>query len=237
MKRSIGILILLALPLFTAVGCRATHHMTVTVPLESAADLRLREILEMPLREIAADEQPAEKIFLFLRDTTRINIDVRWDELQGAAIGKDTPVTIDLRGVPLRKVITTILSTLSPDAKLGYLIEDGVVTISTEWHLAAIARKSTQVYNVRDIPGTDPHNAAENGKTLTQIITQKVYPDTWACHGGSVGKIDMFNGLMIVQTTTAIHLEIEDFLTKLRIADQKHPVKKVPEPTPSSSPK
>lgn len=92
-----------------------------------------------------------------LRNTTvpPVNIVVLWKNLeQHADIYRDTPIGIDgVSGVSLRTHLNLLLMSLSAGSteKLGYVVNDGVIIISTESSLPK--RLRTRVYYIADLVG------------------------------------------------------------------------------------
>jgi hypothetical protein len=92
-----------------------------------------------------------------LRNTTKppLNIVVLWKNLeQHADIYRDTPIGVDgVSGVSLRTHLNLLLMSLSADSteKLGYVVIDGVIIISTESSLPK--RLRTRVYYIADLVG------------------------------------------------------------------------------------
>ena len=82
-----------------------------------------------------------------LRDITQTNIFVNWRALEAAGVDKNAPVTTRLRDVKFSKVLRTVLDEVGGGTvRLGYTIDEGVITISTEsicpnscFHLAKLA--------------------------------------------------------------------------------------------------
>jgi hypothetical protein len=67
----------------------------------------------------------------FLRDVSGANIHVDWRALEAAGISKDTQVTLHLKDVPLRRVLTLLLADAGGATPLDYYIDEGVIEITT----------------------------------------------------------------------------------------------------------
>jgi hypothetical protein len=92
-----------------------------------------------------------------LRNTTipPLNIVVLWRNLETVNIDRETPIGYKgITGVPLRTHLKLLLMSLSGGSteKLGYVVKDGVIIISTESTLPN--RFRTQIYDVTDLVGT-----------------------------------------------------------------------------------
>ena len=119
---------------------------------DSAANRAARDRLEEPLKEIVADMQGLEKVLNYIRDNMGGNIFVNWPALQAAGIDRNTPVSVNLREVPFRKALTTVLAQVGGGkADLGYTIDEGIVTISTKEDLTSAKYQVIRVYDIRDM--------------------------------------------------------------------------------------
>lgn len=116
----------------------------------SQEDQQVAGALERKLPEINLNNVAFSDVVDFLRDVGQTNIFVNWRALEGAGIAKDTQVTARLRDVKFNKVLTTILNEVGGGTvRLGYTIDEGVITISTEEDLSA--NVVTRVYDIRDL--------------------------------------------------------------------------------------
>ena len=85
-----------------------------------------------------------------LRKLGNFNLHVNWRALESAGVGRDTPITSELADVKLEKALSLMLADAGlADVPLGYEIDDGVVTISTQEDLDR--RTVTCVYDIRDL--------------------------------------------------------------------------------------
>lgn len=106
--------------------------------------------LERKLPELKFDGVPLADVMEFLRDVSSANIIVVWRALETAGIDKNALVTARLRDVKFSKALDTILSDVGGGTvRLGYTVDEGVITISTEEDLAT--NVSTNVYDIRDL--------------------------------------------------------------------------------------
>ena len=95
----------------------------ITFTAAKPADVRPKE-LDAVVSAVAVDGQGLEKVLEFLADTTHLNLAVNWAALEGAGVDKNTPVTVNLKNVPLHKVLDVILSQIKDN--LGYEFSDKV---------------------------------------------------------------------------------------------------------------
>jgi len=100
-------------------------------------------------------DMPFEQAINILRNSAspHLNIAVLWKDLErNAGISKNTPIGIDgVSKVPLRTHLKLLLSALSAgsEAKLGYVIDEGVIIIATEKSLPG--RLQTRIYYIADL--------------------------------------------------------------------------------------
>jgi type II secretory pathway component GspD/PulD (secretin)/tetratricopeptide (TPR) repeat protein len=124
-----------------------------TVASERGEDKESRAVeaqLDRPLPELSFDGVGFSDVVEFLRDVSGANIFVNWRALDTAGIDRNAPVTAKLRNVKFSKALQVILDSLSTGTtKVGYTVDDGVITISAGDDLS----KNTilRVYDIRDL--------------------------------------------------------------------------------------
>ena len=88
----------------------------------------------------------------FLRDVTGANIYVRWSALEAAGIDRNAPVNARLRDVKFSKALETILGDVGGGTvPLGYTVDEGIITISTQEDLTRTVTPDTRVFDIRDL--------------------------------------------------------------------------------------
>jgi beta-lactamase regulating signal transducer with metallopeptidase domain len=106
--------------------------------------------LERKLPEVNFDDVGFGDVVDFLRDVGQTNIFVNWKALAAVGVDRASPVSVRLRDVRFGKALTVVLDSVSkPKARLGYTIDEGVISISTTEDLAK--NVLTRVYDVRDL--------------------------------------------------------------------------------------
>ncbi len=113
-------------------------------------DLQMQAILDKRLQELRFDGIALSDVVDFLRDVSGANIAVNWKTIEAAGVEKTAPVSVRLRDIKFAKALGTILSDVGGgNVKLGYTIDEGVITISTIDDL----NKNTliNVYDIRDL--------------------------------------------------------------------------------------
>lgn len=90
-----------------------------------------------------------EQVVDLFRQIAGVNIVVNWPALEAAGVDKNTQVTISLANVTRKKALEEILSTVSTVVPLGYIVDEGIVHISTRDELSK--KVETRVYDIRDL--------------------------------------------------------------------------------------
>ena len=160
----------------------------------------------------------------FLRDVTGANIFVNWHVLEAAGFAKSTTVTVRLKNVAFKTALATILEAADGEkTKLAYVINQGVITISTVEDLRK--NTSTEAYDVRDLLGDKPkagqtarapEDRQERIDAMVKLVTGTVDPESWSDNGGRVGEIKELSGQLIVTQTPQNHKAIENLITQTR---------------------
>jgi hypothetical protein len=184
-----------------------------------AEDKQVIDQLERTLPEVIFEGVGFNDTIDFLRDVTGANIFVNWKAMEAAHIDQNAPVTAKLRNIKFSKALRVVLdSAAGGKDKLGYDIDEGVITISTAEDL----RKNTmtRVYDVRGLIRPANGDAAARDekriKVLTDLIVTSVAPKTWRDKGGSVGALRELQGNLIVTQTPENHEAIAHLLTGVR---------------------
>lgn len=128
----------------------AMRDATLARERGGSTDAVAESTLQKQLPELRFDGVPLVDVIEFLRDTTQANIFVNWSAIEGAGIDKNTPITTRLKNVRFAKVLGIVLDSAGGGIiRLGYTIDDGVITISTQEDLAK--NVSTRTYDIRDL--------------------------------------------------------------------------------------
>ena len=113
-------------------------------------DRAVQAQLDRQLPELKFDAVGFSDVIDFLRDVSGANLFVNWKSLEAAGIDRNTPVTASLRNIKFSKALQIILDSVGGgQTKLGYTVDEGVITISTLDDLSknVVAR----VYDIRDL--------------------------------------------------------------------------------------
>jgi RNA polymerase sigma factor (sigma-70 family) len=139
-----------------------------------------------------------------MRKKLGINVVLDRDALSKEGVTIDSPVSVQLADVPLETALRYLLKSIN----LDYVLQDGIMTITTR------ARSFTRkVYPIGKLVGDDD---AKNGAALIQVITKTVDPDSWNQEGGD-GAIDYFPGTksLVVRQSSEVHRDIAALLRDL----------------------
>ena len=121
-------------------------------------DQAVRKKLQQQINRVGFDEVQLSDALAFLRDTSGLNIHVKWLALTLVGVDKTTPVQVDLRNVTVEKALRTILDdasgSASEESRLQYRLEEGVLTISTRQDLNQ--KTVSRIYDVRDLVAPQP---------------------------------------------------------------------------------
>ena len=115
----------------------------------SETDRAVRHKLGLRVPKLDFNEVRFENVIDFLREISGLSIHVKWNVLNAARIYKTAPVTVHLTNVTIKKSLRVILDEVGGVKPLGYVLDDGVIMISTKEDLSRIT--ITRVYDIRDL--------------------------------------------------------------------------------------
>lgn len=197
---------------------------------ETDRDAQVAAKLAKPVT-IEMAETPLGDVLDYLADKLGVQIYVKWRVLGQANLSKDTPVSMKLKDAPGDMVLDLLLADLNND--LTHTVQHGVLMISSKQDFAA--KLVVQVYNVRDLlskavaageeltaigEAIAKEDQASNSQKLMQLVRTTVAPRTWDENGGD-GSLAVYNGLMVVNQSSAVHNDITALLRMLREAAAK----------------
>ena len=117
---------------------------------DTRGDRAITAQLDRQLPELQFDAVGFSDVVDFLRDVSGTNLFVNWKSLEAAGIDRNTPVTARLHNVKFSKALNVILDSVGGGTtKLGYTVDDGVITISTADDLSK--NVVVRVYDIRDL--------------------------------------------------------------------------------------
>lgn len=242
MKPMVTVTVLIALAglVGTLVG-RSTRPATAPKASRQAqVDAGMDRIIPI----IHFDKTPLDKAVDALREATHANIQAKWRLLESAGIDQQTPVTLNLKDVPLSQALDFLCDEAGAGSvRLAARADRGVIVITTEEDVSR--EVESRVYDVRDLVVADAQFMSGGSLSLTapsptttapspgpvgpysdsldrlkQIVTDSIAPDSWRDAGGTVSSILDFDGLLIIVTTPEYHQQIADLLDKIRARGQ-----------------
>lgn len=100
---------------------------------DEAAAEQTDELLNRRMPEINFNQTGVSDVLEFVKDITQLDIQVNWDALEKAGIKTQSPVTVRVRDLSLRRTLRLVLENLAgdPDAKLDYVVDGDHILIST----------------------------------------------------------------------------------------------------------
>jgi hypothetical protein len=107
---------------------------------------------EMPEVKLAGAR--LEDAIQFLQDTSGANIHVNWRALETVNVTRETPVTLRMSPMPLRKLLKFVLTEADSAGLATFYADDGVIEVTTRD--LADQRLVTKVYPVDDLLLTIP---------------------------------------------------------------------------------
>jgi len=194
----------------------------LTPPRTHEADAKTHELLGKKLPEAHFEAADLKTVLEWLRQTSGLNVDVRWNSLATAGIEANVPVSLRLKDVTVERVLRAVLEKVdeTAQARLTYVVDDGVVVVGPREGLAT--KTVTKVYDVRPLvmgrhPGDekDVHWEPLTGE-LVKTIQEQVAPTSWRGDaGGDTGQINSNFGQLVITQTVDNHRLIESLLARL----------------------
>jgi hypothetical protein len=192
-----------------------------------AASAKIEQALNTQLRSTGLEfaDTPLEEVMHLLQDEYDIPIQIDVAALEEHGIGRDEPVTINLKSISLGSALRLMLKPL----QLTSMIEDEVLLITTP--AEAESRIKICVYDVRDLIDANPSASL---KQLTDVVTSCVSSESWE---GSRGKGSIRSyppNLLVISQPQPVHVQIQDLLKRMRQmrqAPRQEPTRAIPTPT------
>lgn len=181
-------------------------------PALSADDQQIVDALDRRVT-LEFGEQPLHEVVEFLDDMLDRRIAIQFDRraLEEAGIGTDTPITRSVRNITLKSALRLILAELDMD----YVIQDGVLLLTTMDRAESSEYLATRVYPVGDL-------ADDSFDSITDVISRSVLPNTWNEVGGNASIMPMpACQSIVVAQTLAGHDEVVALLRALRAAKKE----------------
>lgn len=124
-----------------------------------------RATLSLELAQVKLEAIPLSVVMDHLTIATHANFHVNWKALEAAGIARDTPISMHVRKVPVRKMLSLLVDQLQSKAALTFYADQGVIELTTRE--LADKKLVTQVYNIEDLlmiyPNLDPNELSQFG--------------------------------------------------------------------------
>lgn len=177
MKAIIGLVISVSL-VGTALAQR-TGSASPNVPSRIAAKSTVDILNER--HDISFTEAPLEQVIGVIRDFSKMNVVVRWTQLEANAITKEKLITLDIKNLRLSQILHEVINQAGgADVKLAYRASGNLLVVSTAEDLGK--ELITRVYDVTDLllrlprntdaPHIDLRNQQSGGSGGSQNIFQ-----------------------------------------------------------------
>jgi hypothetical protein len=152
---------------------------------------------------------PLGSVIDSLRDQTHENIFLNWRALKEQRVVMSLPVTVDLSGKTVPEALDSLLAEVGgDDARLGWMSDEGVYTVSTKTDLAKTT--ATQTYDVRKAI----RSKATRDKDVAAVVARVrgIAPLSWRDAGGSIGAVRELSGQLIITQTPEVQARIAEEL-------------------------
>jgi autotransporter-associated beta strand protein len=151
-------------------------------PTAADADAVVREKLKKQIKLFSFGDLDLSDVIEFLRQYSSIDIKVNWPALKEAGVERTRETSVNAHDITVKQALDLLLRTVSgvaagPEFEVQYVIDGGVLTISTRADLAK--KTARRVYEVSDLldPAPDfdpsrvesPQDAATTGKLKMEI--------------------------------------------------------------------
>ena len=169
----------------------------------------------------------------WLREEAGVNVHTNWPALYATEVKPDSPITISLTEVTYAKLLDIVFQDLSTTSKIMYVIDDGVIKISTKdeigkvligrvidiselfidpVELSVLCGKPQGPFCDPEEPTVDPQTPVE---CFMETIRRGVDHDSWTPNGeGGIRRI-MGNYFLVVQTPWNLDA-VESLLNEMR---------------------
>lgn len=108
--------------------------------------------LNQNIESVSWDEELFEEVINWTRELPgEMNIMVDWYALESLGVDREAPISLELRNLPLHKILNFVLEQAGGDEPLAYHGTDNILTITTEDEMAQPENFVIRVYNVIDL--------------------------------------------------------------------------------------
>jgi len=192
-------------------------------------DNTLRQKLAETFVDFTVNDQPFEQVIQVLQQTAKLSFNINWSALQSAGVDRGTLLSINLQHVPLRKALHVLLTEAGGTAGLDYIVNAGLIEISTSEDLTSNRYQVVRLYDVRSLLAYGRASYGEDLRHLINTIQSVIAPHSWQGargtsgtlreYNGSLreynGSLREYNGSLIIRQTRENHLAIAELFKTL----------------------
>jgi len=158
------------------------------VTMSDLPAISARRAMSQTIAELNVDGVALSRVLDFLRQTSGANIVVNWKVLEGAGVSRDTPVSLQVRELTLRKMLRLVLDQASPGTQLTYSTDANVIEVTTQDEADKVL--ITKVYVVDDLVMPDNRVVAPPMMNLGDVT--KGGTTTGGSGGSGAGQTSLF---------------------------------------------
>jgi hypothetical protein len=132
--------------------------------------------LQRVIKEFSAKSEPFEAVLEKLQELAGITFLARWKPLESAGIERQTPVSMEVRNLPLSGTIRILLDHVGGGtANLDFTTADGIIIITTKDDMYSAFPHTPCIYNVRDLLGWTPGASTLSAPRLIDVPTTSAF--------------------------------------------------------------
>jgi hypothetical protein len=196
------------------------HVAPIPLPArpDEAFDKPTNDALDKPIDKVSLHEEPLGTAIDVLAKNAHLNIFVNWKALEEAHVNRNTKVTLELSQIPVRRVLDVLVSQISADVSLHYIVWNNQIVVSSKDDLQSTQYQVVKVFDLRPLFADlelDSPEAADLAQQVGDTIKSTVAPDSWREYGGTTGVARVLNGQLIVNQTAENQEHIAALLTEL----------------------
>ena len=208
---------------------RSTAGVLLIVAASATAAIdRTQAVLSAPAKMGKESGTPLSEVIYHLRDQSQQNIFMNWRALEAAGVRRTLPITMDLTGLTVGQAAARLTKAISGrELPIGFTVDEGVLTISTEYDLAR--NVETRTYDVRRWLNPNDAGRAKRVDAMLRRI-EGIDPRSWKDNGGDLGSVKEVGGQLIVTTTPSVHDRVAAELADARPAPEARPPDARPNP-------
>ncbi len=131
-------------------------QQTLRTIIKREAD-SVQQKLGKKIKKVQYMENPLSEVMDDLRVRSGLNIVTNWQSLTTWGIEKNRPITLELHDVTVKTVLRVILDKLGggSDSRLGYVVDENVITISTIEDLRDAAEAAVRLAKIAEFGEED----------------------------------------------------------------------------------